>query len=254
MNSILKKTITSLKYIFVVLAVGIWIVSFFANDNVFASELPSIELNTTKEDAEETQEVQQSIENDKKDMMPYIVIGVVSVVAVISIVINVIFISNKKKEQEYKNQIDKLKSKYKNNGAGEKIENHDNQKQSGVNQKYTGDVSSTAMLWKVVIQLFDKTNSILYETSFDSSKENVDIKLGRGDKTKVDIKVPLPNISDEHCLILKRGNMYYLKDLNSTNGTKYNEEKVTNTDVINHNGKLHLGRSEFELVILDKQK
>lgn len=260
MNRIEYRVMFFCKYITVVILICICNINIVFCKNVVASELPTIELNTTtEENVEETQEKQKNEENKENEYKIvdysnyYIVLGSVLIIAAISIILNIILLIDKKKSKEYKKQVDKIKNKYSNNYDKE-INVCNNEIKSEAYLKNEKIFSSTSMLWKVVIQLYDKTNNIVYDTSFDSSKENTEIKIGRGDKVMVDIKIPLPNISDQHCIILKRGNKYYLKDLNSTNGTKYNGEKVVDKIELNYQGGLNLGSSKFELNILDSKK
>lgn len=253
MDSIIRKRALCFKCIMIEFAISMCIVSFLLTDSILASELPTIELNTTSaEDIEKTQAAKQSEIKEANNTILYVVIVIISVVSVISMVINVILICNSKKNKEYNKKIDELKSKYIDDTEKEVVSSI-KEEQNIEEQTNISKMSSTSMLWKIAIQLFDKANNILYETSFDSLKENTEIRIGRGDKAKVDIKIPLPNVSDEHCLLLKRADAYYLIDLDSTNGTKYNGEKVTDRVLIEHNGELNLGTSKFELIILDKQ-
>lgn len=59
-------------------------------------------------------------------------------------------------------------------------------------------------------------------TRFDLGKERTVI----GRASACDLAVPTTNISREHCLLVKREDGWYVEDLNSSNGTYVNKEKL----------------------------
>ena len=56
-----------------------------------------------------------------------------------------------------------------------------------------------------------------------------------------------PSVSSRHCEILLRGNDIVVKDLNSTNGTFINGEKITDEGVLKPGQTLRLGNVELKL-------
>src|SRR5213596_3542873 len=58
--------------------------------------------------------------------------------------------------------------------------------------------------------------------------------------------IPEPSVSSHHCEIILRGNDVVIKDLNSTNGTFINGEKVTEA-VLKPGQLLRLGQLELRL-------
>jgi pSer/pThr/pTyr-binding forkhead associated (FHA) protein len=56
-----------------------------------------------------------------------------------------------------------------------------------------------------------------------------------------------PSVSSHHCEILLRGSEIVVRDLNSTNGTYINGEKVTNESVLKPGQVLRLGQIEMRL-------
>jgi pSer/pThr/pTyr-binding forkhead associated (FHA) protein len=74
----------------------------------------------------------------------------------------------------------------------------------------------------------------------------------KGEKTTIGrvednvFQIPEPSVSSHHCEILLRGNDVVVKDLNSTNGTFLNGEKVSET-VIKPGQILRLGQIEMRL-------
>ncbi len=55
-----------------------------------------------------------------------------------------------------------------------------------------------------------------------------------------------PSVSSHHCEVLLRGNEVVIRDLNSTNGTFINDEKITES-VLKPGQKLRLGQIELRL-------
>lgn len=221
-----------------------------------AADLPSIELNT--ESIEEEHIIEDNVDDKKENtetskLFEYIIISVLFCIAVISIVFNVILIKRNNEMSQYQKKIDNIKNnfdtnldKYSKNVTEEKV------KSVEVRKRRYSEVSSTTMLWKVLIQIIDVDRDIVYEASFNNTDDNKKITVGRGERGTVDIKIALPNISDKHCEIIKRGDKYYLKDLASTNGTKYDGVKVNDIILLKEKGIVHLGKSHFELIIKDK--
>src|SRR5579864_8595555 len=60
-------------------------------------------------------------------------------------------------------------------------------------------------------------------------------------------QIPEPSVSSHHCEILLRGNDVIVKDLNSTNGTFINGEKVSDESPLKPGQILRLGQIEMRL-------
>ncbi len=59
-------------------------------------------------------------------------------------------------------------------------------------------------------------------------------------------QVPEPSVSSHHCEVLRRGNDFVVKDLNSTNGTYINGQKITESP-LKPGQILRLGQVEMRL-------
>lgn len=248
--SIVSKVIVSCMLILLVNMYGINV------QTVSAADLPSIELNTEPETEEYTAENNMVEKNDNSEsskVVEYIIIGALICIAITSIGFNVILYRKLNDMAQYQKKIDSIKSNFDDN-MDKHIRNEvvEQDKSIEVRKGKYSEVSSTTMLWKVSIQLIDIDKDIVYEVSFNNTDENKKITIGRGERSNVDIKIALPNISDKHCEIIKRGDKYYLKDLASTNGTKYDGARVDDIVMLNSRGMVHLGKSQFELIINDK--
>src|SRR3974390_2818525 len=76
----------------------------------------------------------------------------------------------------------------------------------------------------------------------------------KGEKTTIgrvednSFQIAEPSVSSHHCEVLLRGNEVVIKDLNSTNGTFINDEKITES-VLKPGQTLRLGQIELRLEI-----
>lgn len=118
-------------------------------------------------------------------------------------------------------------------GAGEALATggHTMRLQGGptVRQTYVGitDINNPQRNYKVPI-----------ESSIIIGREEGEIILGF-DAT----------VSYRHCQIIKKGNLFYVKDLNSSNGTFYENERVYNETPIMSGGILKLGSCKYKITI-----
>lgn len=118
-------------------------------------------------------------------------------------------------------------------GAGEALATggHTMRLQGGptVRQTYVGitDINNPQRNYKVPI-----------ESSIIIGREEGEIILGF-DAT----------VSYRHCQIIKKGNLFYVKDLNSSNGTFYENERVYNETPIMSGGILKLGSYKYKITI-----
>ena len=62
-----------------------------------------------------------------------------------------------------------------------------------------------------------------------------------------DIVVPDPRVSRQHAVIVKDGNCYMLRDMKSTNGTFYNEQRLTTPWLIEDGASLRIGSTTFQV-------
>src|SRR5688572_20989199 len=60
-------------------------------------------------------------------------------------------------------------------------------------------------------------------------------------------QVPEPSVSSHHCEIIQRGTDFYVRDLNSTNGTFVGGQQVTNEAILKPNQTFKLGNVEMRL-------
>lgn len=75
------------------------------------------------------------------------------------------------------------------------------------------------------------------------------VEVGRADD--VDIRIPRQDISRKHCLIFYKKDRFYIRDLESTNGTFLNGHRIDEKPLA-HGDKIRLGEGIFQFVIEEK--
>ncbi len=239
-----------------------------AGSNVFykSPELPVIQLNDQEKDDVSSEN------NSKKNVLMWVCV-VSGAVAVTTILVTVSILSagRHKKSQEMKKRA--VKGDRKITGNGQQISHFEKDKNNGKisgdaisdstgqwgenlkRRKKETDVPNTMILWQIIIRLTNVNDSQeVYEKSIDSTAEFVGIRIGRGKSQKVDMKINDGAVSDIHCEIIKKGNLYYIKDINSTNGTRYNGRRVSGEVAITDIGLLKIGQKTYNLEIIDRSR
>lgn len=71
------------------------------------------------------------------------------------------------------------------------------------------------------------------------------VRIGR---KNADITIDYDNaVSGQHCEIIKKGELYYLNDLKSSNGTVYDGRRIYGETAIMENGVIEIGKQKFQL-------
>ncbi|MBL8148678.1 MAG: FHA domain-containing protein [Blastocatellia bacterium] len=87
--------------------------------------------------------------------------------------------------------------------------------------------------------------STIDNDSFECELTSAETRIGRSELTKSGFKnnivLPDSQISREHALIIKRGDKYFLKDLDSANGTYLNAEKISNERLLKDKDSIQIG-------------
>jgi pSer/pThr/pTyr-binding forkhead associated (FHA) protein len=79
--------------------------------------------------------------------------------------------------------------------------------------------------------------------------ENPEITIGRSPNT--DIQIDNLAVSNQHARLIRQKNHYKIEDLNSTNGTYLNDEKITKS-TLKHNDVITVGK--HNLIIYYKEE
>lgn len=85
----------------------------------------------------------------------------------------------------------------------------------------------------------------------DGTRKDIPLKPGRyvvGRSTHASLRIPLPSVSREHCEIVSDGETVRIRDLNSSNGTFRNDERVTD-EVLNAGDVIGIGPCRFTLQV-----
>lgn len=119
-------------------------------------------------------------------------------------------------------------------------------------------MSSATEIWhKTESQFNPKKNAYLtiikgehLGETFQLTKDT--IELGRDDNA--DIVIPDKSISRRHLLIEFKEPFYYASDLNSTNGSKINNKKITARQQLNDGDKIRIAGTVFRFSYLDAEE
>lgn len=93
---------------------------------------------------------------------------------------------------------------------------------------------------KIIITLKEKKMSEL------QLKKEI-TSIGRDEKNDVYLKNP--SVSRKHCQIVKKGRMFYIEDLDSTNGTYVNDEMILWRKGLNDDDEIMVGK--YTLIFKD---
>ena len=81
--------------------------------------------------------------------------------------------------------------------------------------------------------------------------ENPEITIGRSPNT--DIQIDNLAVSNQHARLIKQNNQYAVEDLNSTNGTYLNDEKITKA-ILKHNDVITVGKHNLTIYYKEEAK
>lgn len=95
------------------------------------------------------------------------------------------------------------------------------------------------------LKLINRLDSLPYKMEEDYSLEE-DLSLGRNKKNSIVIKDPY--VSKEHFIITRDEGDYYIEDLNSSNGTYVNGERLEDAKKLINRDRIRVGNIEFLFV------
>lgn len=96
------------------------------------------------------------------------------------------------------------------------------------------------------LELLDVADGKKYKAVFDDK-----VLIGRGNG---DIVINDSRISHEHCLIRRKGELMYIKDLNSKNGTYYDANRVFDEVPIISGGYIQLGFVRYRIRLIRPER
>ena len=182
-------------------------------------------------------------EEESKDNSLFLIITIIGgSVFLISVILIIIVITKKKKQDEetkkweYLDDDDPIVIKQQEiTGSG-----MDGQTMP-LWPEYDEDKGKTQKAYVVLTSL--STNKIF--------KAQVDDKIIIGRNTGLDISLNFDGaVSGKHCEIYRNGNDYYIKDLNSSNGTFFNKTRITaEGKKIQSDGIINIGQDSYKLTI-----
>lgn len=218
----------------------------------FGTSMPlEPEISTELEELEAEPEMSESLmesavpETEQKERSLTIWMIAACLVLVAVIVVVALLKGKKKKGIEVSSMITSGKEE-----GGTKLPAEDYEKTILLNSGSTGH-NKTEMLWGNMNQGVRHSHIVLTSTADPSRVYRVPI----GDKIRIgrkhaDIVIDFDHaVSSQHCEIIKRGKLYYINDLNSSNGTYYDGMRISGETAMRENGTIQIGRQEFKVAI-----
>ena len=98
------------------------------------------------------------------------------------------------------------------------------------------------------LKLLNRLENLPYKLN-DSYSIVQEISLGRSNNNDIVLKDPY--ISKRHFRIVKDENEYFIEDLNSSNGTYVNEERIFDVKKLAHGDIIKVGSIEFMFINLE---
>ena len=146
----------------------------------------------------------------------YVMIGIAAIIIIIMILKKILYRQQSRPRKSRKTDMETPKVEYENSNYGD----------------------------FAYIKLFDKKGrSLVYKMIIRDR-----IHIGREKNNEIIISDDV-TVSAHHCEIIKRGNLYYISDNNSTNGTFYDGVRVTEETVIMNGGDVRIGKRDFIIEI-----
>ena len=199
-----------------------------------------------EESEKETIEVTEPIqETEEKNDNSTTILVILSIVGVVTAVILFVFVMNMAKKKKKENIVKEVEDPFRevegSSGNTEYIE-EDNEKKgdSDTIQLFDDDENDS-----FTVSLTDLNNSAksFRKTSYDK------VIIGR-EEEKADIWLSYDrSVSNPHCSIEKRGRKFYLKDLQSSNGTYLDGNRVLSEVEISSGSIIKLGRVKLRVEI-----
>lgn len=222
-------------------------------------EEPEVEAEPEEEEELPVLEINSTPEPEEKGGLPVpvwvLIAAGVLIAAALAAVLIVVF-RKKKQDQERKAQEEERKKaeqeaqerKRKEREQAEEIQAEPTVKETVYDREEIGDKYTYGLWGKkkggycLVLTNLDKPGvqfkkSIGQEISI--GRENTDIVISGDDR-----------LSRKHCKIILRGHLLYLKDLNSKNGTFYQETRIYDETPIVSGGKIKIGRYHYSVELI----
>lgn len=101
-----------------------------------------------------------------------------------------------------------------------------------------------------VILTRNNNESVVYKMDFSENIDYAKATLGRGIGKKIEVVIEDDTaVSNVHCEFVKKGKLFFVNDLNSTNGTKKNDEPIYEETAIISGDKLTIGNYIYTIKI-----
>lgn len=206
---------------------------------LFAIDLPVIEVESVVEEATPV------TNSDNTLLMVIVITAIVAIVAIVAVIILVCILKKQKKVRTVQSQVSYTQPKY-------VARPYVNQKERAQEtQRLPKNSGNTQHLWGS--QENNDIQTFLYLVDyFDNSRSfraPIETQVIIGRKEGDIIISEDRSLSKCHCKIIKRGSVYYIEDLNSSNGTRYNGQLIQGETPILPGKVIEIGRQRLRMEI-----
>ncbi len=228
---------------------------FGSGTSLVAEEAPEEEeevVSTLPTLAPTTEE--EVVDEEEKEGISPLIFVIIGVIVVLLIIVIILVIVRKKKTKKQEEEPEEIIVKQIIPEKPQKQESFDDA--SGGETVFAGEdlegveSGGTIAMWSTEKHNYIVlTNLDMPGVTYESRIENV-VRIGRAD---ADIIIQNDKqVSRPHCDIILRGNLLYLKDDDSTNGTFYEMKRVHDEVPIMSGGNIKIGRYHYRVDLMEK--
>lgn len=206
-----------------------------------ATSLPVIEVESITEEA-----TVASTQGTDNTLLWIIIAIVVAVIAIAAIVILICVLVKNKNANKKQNNVSYIPEQRVVKPQPVRYE------RKSQTMKISGQSGHTQHLWGTK-ESEEETNIFLYLVDdYDNSRSfrapiHTQVIVGRREG---DIIIAEDSsLSKRHCRFIRRGNIYYIEDLNSSNGTRYNGQLIQGETPIMPGGVIEIGRQRLRMEV-----
>lgn len=202
------------------------------------------------EEEEDTEEVLEEAEDNNKTVFLIVCIACILAAVIVIAIIIILIIENKKRKQDVNEVITSSSKVIKVQSASNSSANAGKSAATGQSRQGAAGKPAQARVQssnprQTVVILKDTVNPAKEYRAILSNN----IVIGR---KKGDIVLGFDSaVSGEHCRISKKGDLYYIEDLKSGNGTTYDGVRIYDEVFMAPGGILEIGRGKYRVIIND---
>ena len=211
-------------------------------DFILATQLPVIEIEGV---VEETTSAATTTGSDNTLLFVIIIAAIVAVIAIVVTIILICVLTKQKKAKKKQNNVVYVQEQ---RPMAQPVIRNEKRVET---QKISGQSGHTQHLWGTGRD-GDKQIFLYLKDDYDNSRSfraPIDSQVVIGRKEGDIIISEDSSLSKRHCRFIRRGNIYYIEDLNSSNGTRYNGQLIQGETPIMPGGVIEIGRQRLRMEV-----